>query len=89
MEFPDDRMWRSSNAIIGDFDRVSALVAHHLADVLSDPSMTAWHMLETALLETPYSVIRGRQAGQVTRTGYFQDELAVMCVRLIRFRHFL
>lgn len=80
------RIWRSSNAINSDFTRVSALVAHHLADVLESPGMTAWHKLEAALLETPYSVIRGRQASKVTRTGTYQDELAVTFVVLVEIR---
>jgi hypothetical protein len=46
--------------------------------------MTAWHTLEAALLETPYSVIRGRQANQVTQTGSYQDEPAVKCVIELR-----
>ncbi len=72
------RLWRESHATLADFPRVSALTAFHLGEILSDREVTAWHSLETALLETPYSVVRGKQIKDIEGRGKHSGESAVL-----------
>lgn len=63
------RVWEASEATLEDIEQVSMATRHHLQNTLGKEANIAWHKLETACLETPYSEIRDSQFKEIDGEG--------------------